>query len=146
MGGPGSGGHNKKTRELKILSGSLRRDRDREQPPLWQEQGESQAQPPKRPPALSREAKRLWEAVTTSFELDGPGLMLLRLALEALDRLRQAQAMVRREGLTVVNPKSGALQCHPALRCEVEARQAILRCWAALGLDFVPVPGGEDET
>ena len=136
LGGPGSGGHNRKLRETKVLQGTFRRDR--EQPPLWQEQEGSQPQAPKRPPALSREGKRLWQAVLAAYDLDEPGLLLLRLALEALDRLRQAQVMVRQEGLTVTNPKTGALQPHPALRVEVEARQAILRCWAALGLDFIP--------
>ncbi len=97
---------------------------------------------PKPPKGLSSEARRWWKRVVSEFAVDDTsGLMLLQQALEAFDRVRQAQAVLKTEGLIVTNPATGARHVHPAAKIEQDARMALLRYWRALGLDIEP-PGG----
>ena len=73
---------------------------------------------PKPPAALSREAKNWWREIVTEYGIaDSGGLLLLRTALEALDRMRQAQKAIKKDGATVLDrfeqPKP-----HPLLTIE----------------------------
>ena len=53
------------------------------------------------PPGLSAAAQELWVSYTTTFVIDDAhGRMLLRLALEAHDRMREAQEHISRRGAT----------------------------------------------
>ncbi len=59
---------------------------------------------PKAPRHLSTEAKRWWAALMAEYDLDDPSAkLILQSGLEALDRLRQAQALVEKDGVTQVD-------------------------------------------
>jgi P27 family predicted phage terminase small subunit len=135
VGGPGSGGHNRK---FKLLHNTLRPG---EHPRLWE--GESHPRTEQKIPKrhLSAESKRLWENVTSTWVIDNAALVLLRQCCECLDRIREAQKQIARDGLTVVNPKTGALQAHPGIKIESDSRQNFLKFWRALGLDPDEAPG-----
>ena len=96
---------------------------------------------PKIPPApqnLSEESKDWWEKLLAQYALDDPGIMILANALEALDRMREAQALLREDGL-VVRDRFGQSRPHPAAGIERDAKGIFLRNMKALGLDLEPV-------
>ena len=70
--------------------------------------------------------------------LDDPGMMILANALEALDRMREARALLREDGL-VVRDRFGQSRPHPAAGIERDAKGIFLRNMKALGLDLEPV-------
>lgn len=95
----------------------------------------------KAPRHLSAEAKRVWRRVMEEYAIDdAAGRLILEQALESLDRLREAQALLQRDGLIITTPATGAKHLHPAARVEKEARAALLTAWKALNLDIEP-PG-----
>ena len=51
------------------------------------------------PKGLSLESRKLWNGIVSAFEMDAPGLALLKEACLALDRLRQAQEILVKDGL-----------------------------------------------
>jgi hypothetical protein len=74
--------------------------------------------------ALSAEAKGLWRKLHKDFNIaDAAGLLLLRSGLEAFDRMRQAQAQLARDGLTVADRfgQQKMLACLRALKLDDEA-------------------------
>lgn len=94
---------------------------------------------PSAPASLSPEAKRLWRRLLSEYSVtDGAGLLLLRTALEALDRMRAAQAELTRDGVTV-RDKFGQAKAHPACQIERDARTGMLAALKALRLDIEPL-------
>jgi phage terminase small subunit len=91
---------------------------------------------PKGPSHLSRPARRRWQEIVETWELDADGLMLLEVALGAWDRLREARLLIAssKEGIVLTDP-SGRQRAHPALQVEKEARLAFLKAWRQLGLE-----------
>ena len=103
---------------------------------------------PAAPKNLSAESKRWWREIQEEYSIaDSAGLLLLRTALESLDRLRQAQKIVKREGMTLPD-RFGQAKSHPLLVTERDARSAMLAALKALNLDIEPLhdrpgrPGG----
>lgn len=95
---------------------------------------------PKAPPKLSVEARRWWRQLADGFEIeDEAGLLLLRTAMESLDRLREAQRILAKEGI-IVRDRFDQPKQHPATLVERDARTALLRSLKALNLDVQP-PG-----
>lgn len=93
----------------------------------------------KTPKHLSREAKALWRRIQESYEIeDDAGLLILTTALEAHDRMKQAQAILDTDGLTVTD-KFGQVKSHPLIPAERDARAAMLSALKALSLDLEPV-------
>ena len=90
---------------------------------------------PSPPKHLSGESKRRWKQVVSNWEIDEGGLPLLEQALEALDRLRQAQEMLAKEGL-VAKGRNNEDIVHPAYRIEKAARQQFLTAWKMLDLEL----------
>lgn len=87
------------------------------------------------PAGLSSEARKLWQDVIDDFEIDDAGgLAVLRQLCEALDRLRQCQAAITKEGVTVKGYR-GQPRPHPLLKTEAECRRQMLACYRALNLD-----------
>jgi P27 family predicted phage terminase small subunit len=93
---------------------------------------------PKPPKKLSREAKQWWSKIVGTWDLDDPGLMLLESVLEAFDRMRDAQAMLEKDG-AVVKDRFGQLKAHPATLIERDAKGTLLRTLRALNLDLEPL-------
>lgn len=92
----------------------------------------------KPPRGLSTEAKRWWNRVVAEWSLDDVALLLLQGACECLDRMREAQAALKKEGL-VVKDRFGQPKQNPNLLTERDAKQGLLRHIKALNLDLEPL-------
>ncbi len=81
---------------------------------------------PLRPPShLQTEGRRFWEAMTGEYDFDVHELRLLRLTCEQIDIQNQARKAIRKQGLTIINPKSGAVKPNPALSVDRQATRLI---------------------
>jgi P27 family predicted phage terminase small subunit len=92
-----------------------------------------------KPPAgLSQEAARWWKLIVEQYEIDDDaGRLLLQTALESLDRLREAQAVLLKDGI-VVKDRFGQPRQHPATLVERDAKNMLLRALKSLNLDVAP--------
>lgn len=91
------------------------------------------------PPHLSDESKGIWRSVLEEYELDEKRHQaMLLVALEAFDRMREAQAAIRRDG-AYIDGRFGK-KAHPALAIERDSRIAFLRAQRELGLDLTAAP------
>jgi P27 family predicted phage terminase small subunit len=102
----------------------------------------------RRPPkSLSHEAKDLWRKITEGWQLDESALKLLEMACESLDRMREAQRIIKEQGLTTAD-RYGKSVAHPCVLIERDSKQSFLRFMRALELDVEPArevlgrPGG----
>jgi P27 family predicted phage terminase small subunit len=96
--------------------------------------------PTKPPKGLSPEARAFWNAVQQDFEIEeAASLRLLLTACQSLDRMRQAQALIAKDGI-VVRDRFGQLQRHPAATIERDARSAMLHAIKQMNLNIQP-PG-----
>lgn len=93
---------------------------------------------PKAPKQLSAEARSFWRKIVSGWELDDAGLLILQSACECLDRVRQAQDLITREGITVAD-RFGQVKQHPATLVERDGKAALLRHLKALNLDIEPL-------
>lgn len=91
--------------------------------------------PTSAPQHLSGESRKLWRSILADYELEQRHEAVLATALEALDRMRQAQALLATEGLTVTD-RYGTAKAHPAVVIERDSRTAFLRAMRELGLDL----------
>lgn len=91
-------------------------------------------QPPKH---LSREARTWWKAILTDYEItDEAGLMLLQLALESFDSMREAEALVKKHGVLI--PHGGSQKLNPAAGIAKDHKAHLLQCLKQLNLDIEP--------
>lgn len=86
------------------------------------------------PAHLRPESRRLWRATVKTYQLEARHETILMVALEALDRMREAQAAVTRDG-AYVEGRFG-MKSHPGLAVERDSRIAFLRAQRELGLDL----------
>lgn len=91
------------------------------------------------PPAnLSAEAKELWRRTLTEFSFDtASDFTLLRQLCETVDRLRDCQKEIKRDGM-LVEGAAGQRRPHPLLVVEESCRRSILACVRALKLTSSP--------
>ena len=93
----------------------------------------------KRPPPprhLSVESKGVWTRVHHDHNIDDEaGKVVFVVTLEGLDRLRSAQARLKRDGI-VVTDRFGKLKAHPACAIERDARAQVLAGFKQLGLEL----------
>lgn len=87
----------------------------------------------KAPRHLSAEAQGFFLRISQGWDLGDDGKQILLVACEALDQLREGQALLRRDGLVLRTGKSTRL--HPAAGVVKEARLAFLRGVRQLNLD-----------
>jgi P27 family predicted phage terminase small subunit len=102
---------------------------------------------PEPPKKLSPEARGWWIKINEAWEVVDGSLLVLENALEAFDRMRQAQAIIEAEGI-VTSDRFGQVRQHPATIVERDAKQTLLRHLKALNLDLEPIlkpgrPGGK---
>lgn len=101
------------------------------------------------PVRLSTEAKRFRQSLVKEYQItDAAGLMLLRRACEAIDRLRRAQKLIKQDG-EVISDKKGSVKAHPAIKIEETAHKQFVEALKMLNLDLEPLrdrtgrPGGK---
>ena len=88
---------------------------------------------------LKAAGRRLWADIVTQYRIaDGAGLALVTTAAEALDRIREAQAAIRKHGALVADRYGGVKQ-NPACFLERDARAGMLSALRALNLDLEPL-------
>ena len=95
-------------------------------------------QPPRPPVGYTPEARRLWRDVVVGWQLEPPALVILDSACRALMRVREAQAILSRDGL-VTEDRFKQAKPHPAAAIERDAKQTLLRNLQALHLDLEPL-------
>jgi phage terminase small subunit len=92
-----------------------------------------------RPPAgYTPEARKLWQDVLDGWSIDAAALVLLDAACTALMRVRQAQAILTRDGI-VSSDRFGQAKTHPAILVERDSKQTLLQSLKALNLDLEPL-------
>ena len=97
---------------------------------------------PDPPKHLSTEAKRWWRNIAGEYEItDQAGILVLQAALEAFDRMRQAQNVIAKQGPTVTD-RFNQVRVHPLVTVERDARAAMLAALKALNLDLEPLKDG----
>lgn len=97
--------------------------------------------PIKAPKHLSKEAVKWWNKIMESYEIeDESGLLILSTALESFDRMREAQEIIKKDGMTV-RDKWGQLKANPVCTVERDSRSAMLQALKQLNLDIVPLQG-----
>lgn len=101
------------------------------------------------PKNLSKEAKAWWSKILNDYEIeDEAGLLILQTSLEAFDRMRQAQEIIKKEGMQVTD-RFDQTKAHPLCVVERDARSQFLQGLKQLNLDLEPLretpgrPGGK---
>lgn len=93
--------------------------------------------PPRRaaaPRDLGTAGRRFWREVVRVFVLEAWDLPTLEVACRALDQMREAQAILGRDGLILDG------RAHPAVKLERDAATRFLRAKRELRLDIEPSP------
>jgi P27 family predicted phage terminase small subunit len=104
---------------------------------------------PAPPRHLSQEARKFWRKIAEEYVIDDDaGLVVLTVAFEAFDRMRDAQGQITKDGTTIID-RFGQVKMHPLLPVERDARAQSLAGIKALNLDLEPLadspgrpPGG----
>lgn len=81
----------------------------------------------------SPEATALRERLERDYQLDAPARALLDVALQALDRIREAEAILDRDGIVV--GEGASARRHPANDVAKQYTSQFLRAWRDLGWD-----------
>ena len=99
--------------------------------------------PAKTPPkGMSDEAKAWWRRLVKEYSIeDDAGLFLLETGLEAFQRMRNCQIIIKQDGEIVLD-RFGQKKSHPLLPAERDARSQMLASLKALNLDIEPQGGG----
>jgi len=97
----------------------------------------SKAPPPRH---LSVKAKAWWRRLVNEWVLDDAGLLILQAGLEALDRMIEAQAILKVDG-SITEDRFGQKKQHPATLVERDSRSAMLAALKQLHLDLEPAGG-----
>ncbi len=88
---------------------------------------------------IRKEGKRLRKSLRQEYRIeDRGGLEILDRAIESFCRMKEAEAIIAAEGLTVLNRWDEKKE-HPALNTERKARGQFLLCLKQLGLDLDPL-------
>ena len=94
------------------------------------------------PDKLSREAKEFYRKILQEYQIeDVAGLKLLLTACECLDRLRECQKIIKKEGMQIQD-RFGQWKAHPLCITERDARSQFLLSLKALSLDVEPLKDG----
>jgi P27 family predicted phage terminase small subunit len=94
---------------------------------------------PEPPDHLEAAGRRLWADLVSQYRIgDGAGLALVTAAAEALDRIRQAQDAIKKNGVLITD-RHGVLKQNPACILERDARTGMLSALRALNLDLEPL-------
>lgn len=89
------------------------------------------------PRHLTKESKRIWRRIAKHWELEETEQVLLKVALEAYDRLQSARQKIADNGETY-KTETGYVRENPLLKIEKEARSGFLQAWRMLDLGIDP--------
>lgn len=93
----------------------------------------------KAPKHLSKEGQALWNKLLNEYSIeDEAGLLILQTAMEAFDRMREAQTIIKTEGLTVED-RFFQKKAHPLTVVERDSRSAMMQAMKSLNLDLEPL-------
>ena len=96
----------------------------------------------KTPSHLKAAGAAFFESVRAEYGIhDSGGLALLSVAAEALDRMREAQAAIKKHGAMVAD-RYGQLKTNPACTLERDSRNGLLSALRQLHLDIEPLKAG----
>ena len=99
-----------------------------------------------KPPAeLSETSKAIWRGVVPRRAKTAERLVLIKTALQALDRANEITAKIKEQGLVIENPSTGAVRANPLLKLEKELRQQFATIWDKADLDWDAVIDGGNE-
>ena len=100
------------------------------------------------PNNLNKEAKAFYKKILHQYQIDDvAGLKLLLTACECLDRVRECQKTIKKEGMQIQD-RFGQWKAHPLCTIERDARSQFLQAMKSLNLDIEPLrdapgrPGG----
>ena len=97
----------------------------------------SPKQPPKPAQKLGKTAQKLWEMVTSDYELEQQHLELLQAACLQLDRAAAARKTIAKDGITC-RDRFGQIREHPAVAIERAAQVTFSRLLREMALDIEP--------
>lgn len=87
---------------------------------------------------LSTEGRRWYDRLREEWGIeDQVGQLTLMVACEAFDRMREAQELIRRDGVTILD-RFEQVKANPATTVERDARAAMLAALRQLGIDEEP--------
>jgi P27 family predicted phage terminase small subunit len=87
------------------------------------------------PSHLRKESSAFFDNVMTEYTLDEHHVILLTKACESLDRIEEAQEIIKKEGL-IYKDRFGSPRAHPAVAVERDNKIAVARLFRELGLDL----------
>jgi phage terminase small subunit len=93
---------------------------------------------PKAPSNLTAAASVKWDEINRGWVLDESARMVLGTALEAWDRMKAAQAGIKKHGL-MLRDRFGQLRSNPLCTVERDSRAAWLSGLKMLSLDMEPL-------
>ena len=83
-----------------------------------------------------------WARLLDEYGIDDPaGLLLTQTALEAFDRMKQAQKRIKKDG-AIIKDRFDQLRAHPAITTERDSRAQMLMAMKNLNLDIEPLRDG----
>jgi phage terminase small subunit len=94
------------------------------------------------PEHLSERSKELWRNACPQAIRSEKRLVVLRAALEALDRADAARLAIAEQGMISITERSGMAHVNPLVKVEREARLDFAKLWKQTGLETweTPVP------
>jgi len=96
---------------------------------------------PKAPAGLSNEAQKWWGKLNADWQLEPHALLLLELALQSLDRIRQAQVAIAEHGI-LLDDDGKLTRLNPAARAEADNKKLLLSYFRELGFSLEPLNAG----
>lgn len=90
----------------------------------------------KAPAGLSETSKAIWQGVIPRRAKTAERILLIKTALQALDRADEITAKIKEQGLTIENPSTGAMRANPLIKLEKELRGQFASIWSGMDLDW----------
>jgi len=76
---------------------------------------------------LSREAQDIFDSLAADYSIkDNAGILLLQTGMEAFDRMRSAQLLIKKHGVLVKDERWNQLKNNPAILVETNSRSQLL--------------------
>jgi hypothetical protein len=89
------------------------------------------------PTGLGAEGRRLWQQITTEWEIaDAASATLLEMACKQLDRAEECARRLAKDG-PVLKTRAG-VKTHPLIQAEIACRSFVARALSKLGVLFEP--------